>query len=172
MFCRFCGVEIPEDSRFCPKCGANLAVRKAEEKEPELEVTSTKCKTQVFTFPPKTTYDQASLPIIRWLEEHQVDIQGLRCEADTILLAGTLVPVLERLELDYVESDDSRHYQLGVMIDSRNDFGLSRKKSGTALNKQYEHWRKEHPEYEVSCKLDLPLSLGWCSGSLTLFCYR
>ena len=25
MFCRKCGKEIPDDSLFCPKCGANLS---------------------------------------------------------------------------------------------------------------------------------------------------
>lgn len=175
MFCRYCGVKIPEDSRFCPQCGKNLAVTDPPEAQEVSEVAENapaSHETKVFTFPPKTTFDQASLPVIQWLKEHSVDLKDLRCNADAILLAGTLVPILERLELDYVESEDSRPYQLGVMIDSRNDFGLSRKKSGTALNKQFEQWHKEHPEYQVDCKVDQPLSLGWCSGSLTLFCYR
>lgn len=169
MFCRFCGVKIPEDSRFCPQCGAKLAPPSTEASP---SAPSSGVQTKVFSFPPKTTYDQAALPVTEWLKTHTVDLLDLRCQADTVLLAGTLVPVLERLELDYVEGDDPRHYQLGIMLDSRNDFGLSRKRNSTALDKQFQQWLRSHPDYEVSCKVDLPLSLGWCSGSLSLFCYR
>src|SRR5579871_1432077 len=27
MFCRYCGVHIPDDSLFCPKCGKRLGTR-------------------------------------------------------------------------------------------------------------------------------------------------
>lgn len=25
MYCRFCGTKIPDNVKFCPECGANLA---------------------------------------------------------------------------------------------------------------------------------------------------
>lgn len=25
MYCRFCGKQIPDNAKFCPECGANLA---------------------------------------------------------------------------------------------------------------------------------------------------
>lgn len=31
MFCRKCGKEIKEDMRFCPRCGAEVDLEKAEE---------------------------------------------------------------------------------------------------------------------------------------------
>lgn len=31
LHCRFCGVEIPNDSRFCLKCGSNLDVSSGED---------------------------------------------------------------------------------------------------------------------------------------------
>ena len=30
MFCRHCGKQIPDDSKFCPGCGAETALENAE----------------------------------------------------------------------------------------------------------------------------------------------
>jgi predicted nucleic acid-binding Zn ribbon protein len=33
MFCAKCGIKVPEDSKFCPKCGGNVAEKSSSEKE-------------------------------------------------------------------------------------------------------------------------------------------
>ena len=35
MYCRFCGTKIPDNAKFCPKCGANLAPASAPSAAPE-----------------------------------------------------------------------------------------------------------------------------------------
>ena len=35
MYCRFCGTKIPDNVKFCPECGANLAPASAPSAAPE-----------------------------------------------------------------------------------------------------------------------------------------
>ena len=129
-------------------------------------------QTQVFTFPDNTTYDQASVPVNDWLSQRGVHILDARFTLEPSLLAGTVVPLVERLELDWTAEETEQRYQLGVMLDSRGDFGLGRKKGAAALQRQFDRWQAEHPEYEIAAKQDCQLSLGWTSAWAILFFYR
>lgn len=173
MFCRICGARIPDDSVFCPHCGQKVVLCEAPEpaEAPETGQKSS-FDTQVFTYPPNTTYDQASVPVNQWLGENGLRILDARCELDATLLAGTMVPILSRLEIDWVPEETGRHYQLGVMIDSRTDFGLGKQKGSKGLQRQFDRWKGEHPEYEIAGKQDTQMSLGWASAWVTLFFYR
>lgn len=169
MYCRICGAKIPDDSRFCPRCGREVAP--LEEAAPAAP-TAKAYETQRFTFPAETTYDQASVPVNHWLSQHGVRILDARFSLSPTLLAGAVVPLVEWLELDWAPEETQRRYQLGVMLDSRGDFGLGRKKGSAALQRQFDRWRQEHPEYEIAAKQDCPLSLGWTSAWAILFFYR
>lgn len=165
MFCRICGKKIPDDSIFCSYCGQSVVTEAVEEPAPANH-------TQVFTFPKDTTYDQASVPVNEWLSKGEVKILGARYTLDAVLLAGTMVPVLTRLELDWEPDPTGKCYQMGVMMDSRTDFGLLKRKNATGLQRQFDRWQKEHPETEVAGKREEALTLGWTSAWVTLFFYR
>ena len=173
MFCRICGEKIPDDSLFCPRCGREVVLVE-EDHSPAVEVLSVPkpFETQVFSFPEDTTYDQASVPVNEWLSEREIQIQEARFTVDAILLAGTMVPVVSCIEIDWVPEETDKRYQLGVMLDSRSDFGLGRKKGATQLQRQFDRWRQQHPEYEVAGKQDRQMSLGWTSAWATFFFYR
>lgn len=179
MFCRICGEKIPDDSLFCPRCGREVipleaaapAEHPASGQEPGAAPAAA-FQTQVFTFPDNTTYDQASVPVNDWLSQRGVHILDARFTLEPSLLAGTVVPLVERLELDWTAEETKQRYQLGVMLDSRGDFGLGRKKGAAALQRQFDRWQAEHPEYEIAAKQDCQLSLGWTSAWAILFFYR
>lgn len=182
MFCRICGAKIPDDSLFCPRCGREVAPPEeavpAEQPAPGGDsgaAPAAGVRTQVFTFPEDTTYDQAAAIINYWLGGHRVGILDARFTLEPSLLAGTIVPLVEHLELDWTpegEGAPERPFRVGVMLDSRGDFGLSRKKGAAALLHQFETWQKEHPECEIAAKQDCQLSLGWTSAWAILFFYR
>ena len=172
MFCRICGEKIPDDSLFCPRCGREVVL---VDQDPPVEEAISALKaieTQVFAFSEQTTYDQASVPVNQWLSERGIRIQEARFTVDAILLAGTMVPVVQRIEIDWTADDTDKHYQLGVMLDSRSDFGLGRKKGAAQLQRQFDRWSQQHPEYEVAGKQDCQMSLGWTSAWATFFFYR
>lgn len=173
MFCRICGEKIPEDSVFCPKCGREVIPAGETPPVPAARAEKKQAfETQVFPFPDNTTYDQASLPVNQWLAETGLHILDARFTLDSVLLAGTMVPTVSRLEIDWTPEQTERRYQLGVMIDSRTDFGLGKKKGSKGLQRQFDRWSGEHPEYEIAGKQDIQLSLGWTSAWATLFFYR
>ena len=108
MFCRICGEKIPDDSLFCPRCGREVipleAAAPAEHPASGQETGAAPAaafQTQVFTFPDNTTYDQASVPVNDWLSQRGVHILDARFTLEPSLLAGTVVPLVERLELDW-----------------------------------------------------------------------
>lgn len=174
MFCRFCGKQIPSDSRFCPACGQAVAEQETPAPAPAPEPQDDGVRTQVFTFPKDTAYDQASVPVNQWLSERGLSIVDARFEVEATLLAGTLVPTISRLELDWTPEETDRRYQFAVMLDSRTGLG-SGKKSGVcskSLQRQFDRWRGEHPALEVAGRQDVPLSLGWLGTWVALFFYR
>ncbi len=59
-----------------------------------------------------------------------------------------MVPVVQRIEIDWTEEDTDKRYQLGVMLDSCSDFGLGRKKGAAQLQRQFDRWSQQHPEYQ------------------------
>ena len=166
MFCRICGKKIPEDSRFCPHCGEVVVTEEAPVSAEET------CGTRAFTFPDGTTYDQASVPVNEWLSSGGLRILDARYTVDTTLLAGTLVPVITRVELDWAPEERAKPYQMAVMLDSRSDFALFKRKDHRSLQRQFDQWHREHPECEVAGKQEQQLILGWSSGWITLFFYR
>lgn len=172
MFCRICGEKIPDDSLFCPRCGRKVVLMEQETPVEEIRPELKSYETKVFAFSEETTYDQASVPVNQWLSEHSLDIRSARFTVDAILLAGTMVPVVQRIEIDWTGSDADKHYQLGVMLDSRSDFGLGRKKGAAQIQRQFDRWSQQHPEYEVAGKQDCQMSLGWTSAWATFFFYR
>ena len=91
---------------------------------------------------------------------------------DAALLAGSIMPLVQQVDLDWMEEPGAAPYRMAVMLDSRTDFGLGRKQGSRTLHRQYDHWREEHPEYEIAAKQEKELSLGWTSGWATLFFYR
>ena len=93
-------------------------------------------------------------------------------ELDAALLAGSIMPLVQQVDLDWMEEPGATPYRMAVMLDSRTDFGLGRKQGSKTLHRQYDHWREEHPEYEIAAKQEKELSLGWTSGWATLFFYR
>ena len=82
------------------------------------------------------------------------------------------MPLVQQVDLDWMEEPGAAPYRMAVMLDSRTDFGLGRKQGSRTLHRQYDHWREEHPEYEIAAKQEKELSLGWTSGWATLFFYR
>ena len=120
--------------------------------------------TKRFTFSPDTTYDQAANAVNDWLAQRQIRLLGADFQLDAALLAGSIMPLVQQVAL--------APYRMAVMLDSRTDFGLGRKQGSRTLHRQYDHWREEHPEYEIAAKQEKELSLGWTSGWATLFFYR
>ena len=47
MFCPNCGKEIPDDSKFCPYCGYQIAKVKGEDRVQTIELTSKRLKKQL-----------------------------------------------------------------------------------------------------------------------------
>jgi hypothetical protein len=170
MFCRFCGKEIPADSNFCPYCGSVLASDAPQ--AGEAAAPDVPHQTQVFQFSKHTTYDQASLSLNEWLSEHEVRILSAHYTLDSTLLAGVLVPEVEQVVLEWVPEPTERRYQFAVMLDERCDFGLGKRHGARNLQRQFDHWKAEHPELEVAGKVEQSLSLGWSSAWVTLFFYR
>lgn len=176
MYCRICGSRIPEDSVFCPRCGEKVLPFSAPESprpepcpEPQPEPA---WSTRVFEYPEGTTCDQAAIPVNAFLEETGLRILDARFELDAVLLAGTMVPTLSRVEIDWREEAAGRPYRLGVMMDSRADFGLGKKKGAKNIQRQFDRWREEHPEYEIAGKQDSQLTIGWTNAWVTCFFYR
>ena len=85
----------------------------------------------------------------QWLSEHSLDIRSARFTVDAILLAGTMVPVVQRIEIDWTGSDADKHYQLGVMLDSRSDFGLGRKKGAAQIQRQFDRQPVSYTHLDV-----------------------
>ena len=173
MYCRICGKEIPDDSRFCPHCGREVVTAvPAKAPEPKPDVPHGVGGTKRFTFSPDTTYDQAANAVNDWLAQRQIRLLGADFQLDATLLAGTVMPLVQQIDLDWKEEPGAVPYRMAVMLDSRTDFGLGRKQGSKTLHRQYDHWREEHPEYEIAAKQEKALSLGWTSGWATLFFYR
>lgn len=172
IYCRICGSQIPDDSVFCPKCGEKVLPFAAPEEAEQAPQEAPERNTRVFEYPEGTTYDQASLPVSAFLEETGLQILDARFELDAVLLAGTMVPTLSRVEIDWREEEGGRPYRLGVMMDSRADFGLGKKKGAKNVQRQFDRWREEHPEYEIAGKQDSQLTIGWTNAWVTCFFYR
>lgn len=162
MFCRYCGKALPDDSLFCSHCGQRLAEAPAQPP----------CSTQVFTFPADATYDRVSASVNEWLARGGIRIRDAHYTVDAVMLAGAIVPVIPRLALDWEPEETEKTWQMAVMLDSRSDFGLLRRKTAAGLQRQFDRWQEEHPEFEVAGKQEMQLSLGWTSGWATLFFYR
>ena len=171
MYCRICGKEIPDDSRFCPHCGREV-VAAAPDKPTTPAGPHGTGGTKRFTFSPDTTYDQAANAVNDWLAQRQIRLLGADFQLDAALLAGSIMPLVQQVDLDWMEEPGAAPYRMAVMLDSRTDFGLGRKQGSRTLHRQYDHWREEHPEYEIAAKQEKELSLGWTSGWATLFFYR
>ena len=163
-FCRFCGRELPEDARYCPACGRALAA--ASGPEPDQPGHKT------FSFPDNTTFDRVSTAVNEWLQGQEIDILEARFELDAVMLVGAMVPTVRALEIDFRPSPGSTPYQLGIMMDSRTDFGLARKKAQQAVRRQLDTWRGEHPEREVAGQQEQKLTIGWSNAWVTCFLYR
>ena len=174
MYCRICGKEIPDDSRFCPHCGREVVLSDAaSDAAPVIDTPeASAARTQRFTFPADTTYDQAANAVNDWLAGQQLKLCSAAFELDAAMLAGTIVPLVTQIDLTWTPEPGSAPYRMAVMLDSRTDFGIGRKNGSKTLHKQYDHWRAEHPEYEIAAKQEKELSLGWTSGWATLFFYR
>lgn len=171
MYCRICGAKIPDDSAFCPNCGREVAAFEA----PAAAVADSPAAPdteKVFTFPENTTFDQAAKAVNEWLAEGGRRILSTRFTMDAILLAGTIVPTVSRLEVDWEAEPDGSAYQLGFMIDSCTDFGLGKKRGEQKLTKQFDRWHGEHPECEITGFQQTRLSLGWTSAWATCFFFR
>ena len=174
MYCRICGKEIPDDSHFCPHCGREVvtAVPDKPAQKTMPAVPHGTGGTKRFTFSPDTTYDQAANAVNDWLAQRQIRLLGADFQLDAALLAGSIMPLVQQVDLDWMEEPCAAPYRMAVMLDSRTDFGLGRKQGSRTLHRQYDHWREEHPEYEIAAKQEKELSLGWTSGWATLFFYR
>ena len=175
MYCRICGKEIPDDSRFCPCCGREVitAVSSADTAPATaVQDESTARRAKRFTFPADTTYDQAANAVNDWLAGQQLKLLGAEFTLDATMLAGALVPLVSQIDLAWSPDPGSAPYRMAVMLDSRTDFGIGRKNGSKSLHRQYDRWHAEHPEYEIAAKQEKELSLGWTSGWATLFFYR
>lgn len=175
MYCRICGKEIPDDSRFCPYCGREVVVSASAADGSQAadapEETSAP-HTKRFTFPADTTYDQAANAVNDWLAGQQLKLCSAGFELDATMLAGAIVPLVSQIDLEWTPDPGSAPYRMAVMLDSRTDFGIGRKNGSKSLHRQYDRWHAEHPEYEIAAKQEKELSLGWTSGWATLFFYR
>ena len=171
IYCRICGSQIPDDSVFCPMCGKKVLPFAAAE-PPCVSAAVPEWNTRVFEYPKGTTYDQASIPVNTFLEENGLRILDARFTLDAVLLAGTMVPTLSRIEIDWREEAAGAPYRLGVMMDSRADFGLAKKKGAKSVQRQFDRWRAEHPEYEIAGKQDSQLTIGWTNAWVSCFFYR
>lgn len=172
MYCRICGKEIPNDSLFCLYCGQEVSAASSSGAQPDLQAEKKSFETKLFTFSPPISYAQAAAEINEWLNEKHLQILDARFTLDAELLAGTIVPQVAQLELDWQQSPNAAPYCIGMMLGGRNDFGLGKKKNNQQLNKQYERWRRDHAELEIAALQEQELSLGWTSTALTLFFYR
>lgn len=170
MYCRICGEKIPEDSRFCPHCGREVAPTPVlcSDKTTPVPSENRKC----FSFPENTTYDQAAATVNAWLSDGGRNIQSANFVLGSTLLAGTLVPTVTTVEVQWKDEPRGRPYQLGIMMDSCTDFGLGRKKGSKHLTRQYDQWKTEHSEYEIAGLQQISLSLGWMSAWVSCFFFR
>ncbi len=170
MYCRICGKTIPEDSCFCPHCGREIVSCPVPSEEAVASASTG--NTKHFSFPENTTYDQAAASINAWLCDGGRKIQTAEFTLGSTLLAGTLVPTVVTVAVQWTDEPEGKPYQLGMMMDSCTDFGLGRKKGSKHLTRQYDRWKAEHPEHEIAGLQQISLSLGWMSAWVSCFFFR
>ena len=169
----------PDDSLSAPRCGREVipleaaapAEHPASGQEPGAAPAAAFPDPGVH-LPDNTTYDQASVPVNDWLSQRGYTFWTPGLPWSPPCWRARWSPWWSGWSWTWTAEETEQRYQLGVMLDSRGDFGLGRKKGAAALQRQFDRWQAEHPEYEIAAKQDSQLSLGWTSAWAILFFYR
>ena len=134
MYCKYCGKEISEDSRFCRHCGKAL-----EEVAPKGE-KETKVFHSGFATNAKT------LPMINeWLQQQAIEIDTISINTGRVQMIFVIEMAITRLELTYRRVQTDKRYTIKAFSGMASPFNPGFEK----MDKEYEQWKRENPDKKV-----------------------
>lgn len=144
MYCKHCGKEISDDSRFCNHCGKALEETKKVEKETPQRETEKKIFYNHVSFNEKVVRN-----INEWLKGQSIEIKSVAVSAGVIHLPWKTQTVPTRVEIEYYKTQTEKRYSMGHFCGL---YWFANPRAIKKVDEDFENWQRQNPDKKVVWK--------------------
>ena len=162
MFCAQCGKKLMNDMRFCPYCGAQVAITAKTNKF--ADSYQYPLQEKIFKFSIFCNNKKAIKQINEWLSENYITIKSIKIEPVLKQHGLKIRTGLARVVIQYINASDGSSFRMGF-FEAVKRIGRDDEK----VEKPFYKWKADNPEKQVLWKK----IAGYCcdGGTVTTLFY-